>query len=553
VYDNPTSVRVKEAATTTERPNPMTREQIHTRRWAILGVLILALFGVTLDNTILNIALPTLASDLDATASQLQWLVDAYVLVFAGLLLVAGALSDRYGRRLMLVIGLTVFGIGSALAPFVQTADQLILLRAFMGLGAALTMPSTLSIIGDVFEADERPKAIALWSSVSGLGIIAGPLLGGWLLEHFAWGSVFAVNVPFVALGIIATLLVVPESQASERVPLDPIGGTLSVAGLVALVYGIIEIPASGWTDPIVLGSLGAAAVLLGLFLAWERRIEHPMLDVRLFANPRFTGASLSVALVFFSLMGALFFLTQYFQGVQGLSPFETGLRFIPIALGVIIVSPISAQLLPRLGVRFVTAAGLAVTAVGMAMLAAVGIGTSDLYIALVLVVLAGGIALAMTPATDAIMGALPPDQFGVGSAVNDTTRELGGAFGVAVLGSAFAASYAAAMRPVTEGLPAEAAAAARDSLAAAAEIAARVGGDAGATLLASAQQAFVDAMSLTSLFGVGFAIAGTLVALVWLPARSSESATEVTADVVATGRQLPDGATRALEAGAAG
>jgi EmrB/QacA subfamily drug resistance transporter len=525
----------------------MTREQIHGRRWAILGVLILALFGVTLDNTILNIALPTLARDLDATAGQLQWLVDSYVLVFAGLLLVAGALSDRYGRRLMLVIGLSLFGVGSALAPFVQTADQLILLRAFMGLGAALTMPSTLSIIGDVFEADERPKAIALWSSVSGIGIIAGPLLGGWLLEHFSWGAVFAVNVPFVAVGVLATLLVVPESRSSQRVPLDPIGGALSVAGLAALVYGIIEIPTSGWGNPVVIASLSAAALLLGLFLAWERRIEHPMLDVRLFANPRFTGASLSVALVFFSLMGALFFLTQYFQGVQGLSPFETGLRFIPIALGVIIVSPISAQLLPRFGVRVVTAAGLGVTAAGMAMLAAVGIGTSDLYIGLVLVVLAGGIALAMTPATDAIMGALPPDQFGVGSAVNDTTRELGGAFGVAVLGSAFAASYAGAMRSVTERLPADAAAAAQDSLAAATEIAQQIGGDAGAVLLGSAQQAFVDAMSLTSIFGVGFAIAGALVALLWLPARSVETTVDAAANA---GSNVPVGAAQTLEAG---
>jgi hypothetical protein len=340
----------------------------------------------------------------------------------------------------------------------------------------------------------------------------------------------------------------VPESRASQRVPLDPIGGALSVAGLAALVYGIIEIPASGWGNPVVIASLGVAALLLGLFLVWERRIEHPMLDVRLFANPRFTGASLSVALVFFSLMGALFFLTQYFQGVQGLSPFETGLRFIPIALGVIIVSPISAQLLPRFGVRLVTAAGLAVTAAGMAMLAAVGIGTSDLYIGLVLVVLAGGIALAMTPATDAIMGALPPDQFGVGSAVNDTTRELGGAFGVAVLGSAFVATYAGAMHSVTEGLPAGAAAAAQNSLAAATEIAQRIGGDAGAALLGSAQQAFVDAMSLTSLFGVAVALAGTLVALLWLPGRTESAADEA----ATTGRQVPEGAVPSLEAGAA-
>src|SRR5262245_55525220 len=211
----------------------MSRDQVYARRWAILRVLILALFGVSLDNTILTIALPTLSSDLGASASQLQWMVDAYVLVFAGLLLVAGALSDRYGRRLALVSGLVLFGLGSALAPLVSSAERLIGLRAFMGLGAALTMPATLSILADVFPAPERPKAIAAWSAVSGLGIVVGPILGGWLLEHYPWSSVFLVNVPFVLIGIVATLAIVPESRSPERTPLDPVGAALSVAGLV--------------------------------------------------------------------------------------------------------------------------------------------------------------------------------------------------------------------------------------------------------------------------------------------------------------------------------
>lgn len=517
----------------------MTRAQIHDRRWAILGVLILALFGVTLDNTVLNIALPTLARDLSASASQLQWMVDAYVLVFAGLLLVAGAMSDRYGRRRALVVGLALFGIGSALAPFVQTADQLILLRAFMGVGAALTMPSTLSIIGDVFEADERPKAIAAWSAVSGLGIVIGPVAGGWLLEHFAWGAVFAVNVPFVIIGIVAALAVVPESRAPGRSPLDPVGAILSVAGLVTLVYAIIEIPSQGWDDPAILAALAAAGVFLAAFFAWERHTDHPMLDVRLFTNPRFSAASLSVTLVFFSLMGALFFLTQYLQGVLGLSALETGLRFIPIALGIILVAPFSARATVALGARWVTAAGLAIVAVGMGMLAQVAIGTSDLYVSAVLFVLAAGIALSMTPATDAIMGALPPEQFGVGSAVNDTVRELGGAFGVAVLGSLFAASYSAAMAAASTaaGLPPEAARIAGDSLAGATVVADRIGGAAGASLLGSAQAAFVDAMSMTSLIGIGFALAGVAVALIWLPSRATTPvATAATPAPAATG-----------------
>ncbi len=507
----------------------MTRAQVHARRWWILGVLILALFGVSLDNTILNVALPTLARDLSASASQLQWMVDAYVLVFAGMLLVAGALSDRYGRRRALVVGLALFGLGSLLAPLVQTADQLILLRAFMGLGAAFTMPSTLSIIGDVFDADERPKAIAAWSSVSGIGIVVGPVLGGWLLEHFAWGSVFLVNVPFVLVGVVAALAIIPESRAPGRTPLDPIGAGLSVAGLVTLVYGIIEIPSRGWNDPVIVASLVASAVLIVSFFAWERRVAHPMLDVRLFANPRFSAASLSVTLVFFSLMGALFFLTQYLQGVLGLSAFETGLRFIPIALGVIVVSPFAAKATTRFGARITTAAGLMTVAGGMALLATVGLGSSDVHVGAVLFVLAAGIALAMTPATDAIMGALPKEQFGVGSAVNDTVREVGGAFGVAILGSLFAATYASTMSVATVGLPAEAAAVARDSIMGASAVAGAIGGDAGAALLAAARTAFVDAMSMTSIIGIGFAVAGALVAFIWLPDRATGVTTVAT------------------------
>ena len=499
----------------------MTHAQIYRRRWVILGVLILALFGVTLDNTILNIALPTLAVDLGASAGQLQWIVDAYVLVFAGLLLVAGALSDRYGRRLLLVSGLSLFGVGSALAPLVASADQLILLRAFMGLGAAMTMPATLSIIGDVFEADERPKAIAAWSAVSGLGIIAGPLLGGWLLEHFTWSAVFAVNVPFVIVGIVATLAVVPESKARRRVALDPVGSVLSVVALTLLVFAIIAIPSKGWGDPLVMGSFVIAVAMFVAFGLWERHVDDPMLDVRLFANPRFSAASLSIALVFFSLMGALFFLTQYLQGVLGLSAFETGLRFIPIAIGVIVAAPLSAKATTGLGARFVTAGGLFVVATGLGLLATVGLRSSDLQVAMVLFVIAIGIGLAATPATDAIMGALPKDKFGVGSAVNDTTRELGGALGVAILGSAFASSYGSAVSAAVSGLPKDLASAAQDSLAAASGVAEQLGGAAGDGLLLAAQTAFVDAMRFTSIIGIGVALVGAMVALAFLPSTS--------------------------------
>jgi EmrB/QacA subfamily drug resistance transporter len=506
----------------------MTREQVHARRWGILGVLFLALFGVSVDNTILTIALPTLARDLSASASQLQWIVDAYVLLFAGLLLVAGAISDRYGRRRALITGLTLFGLGSAVAPLVTDANQLIALRAFMGLGAALTMPSTLSILADIFPADERPKAIAAWSAVSGLGIVVGPLLGGWLLEHFAWPAVFVVNIPLVVVGIAATLALVPESRAPGRVPLDPVGALLSVAGLGAVVYGIIEVPGRGWTDPAIVASLAAGALLVVAFVAWERRQAHPMLDVQLFRDRRFSAASLSVTLTFFSLMGALFFLTQYLQVVLGLSAFETGLRFLPIAAGVILAAPFSAQLTARIGTRLTAAIGLAVVGIGLGLVATLGVASSDAHIAGVLFVASVGMGLAMTPATDAIMAALPKAKLGVGSAVNDTTRQVGGALGVAVLGSLAAGSYAAAIGPLAGTLPPDAGAIVRDSIAGASAVAGAIGGAAGEALLGAARQAFVDAMAWTSVLGAGIALAGAATALAFLPDRVDRPA-EVT------------------------
>jgi len=499
----------------------MPAETIHARRWWILGVLILSLFTATLDNTILNVALPTLARELSASTSQLQWMVDSYILVFAGLLLVAGALSDRFGRRLALLAGLAIFGVGSVVSAFVTTADQLIWARAFMGLGAALTMPSTLSIIANVFDDAERPKAIAAWSAVSGLGIVVGPILGGWLVEHFAWSSIFLVNVPVVLLGIVAILVVVPESKAERAPALDPIGALLSIGGLVTLVYGIIEVPSAGWDDPVILVALASAVVLLGAFLGWERRVASPMLDVQLFRNPRFSAASLSVTLVMFALMGVLFFLTQYLQGVMGLTAFETGVRFVPLALGVIASAPISAQLTGRFGAKLATSFGLLVTAGSLALLATVQIGSGDLLIGSVLAIAGFGLGIAMTPATDAIMGALPKEQAGVGSAVNDTTREIGGALGVAILGSVFSAVYSGRMADAVAGLPADVAAIVRDSIGGALSVAGQVGGDSGLAISAAARSAFVDGMAMASLIGMIVALVGAVVAFVWLPARA--------------------------------
>jgi EmrB/QacA subfamily drug resistance transporter len=508
--------------------DPATRDP---RRWWILLVLIVALFGVSVDNTILIIALPTLARDLQATAADLQWMVDAYILVFAGFLLLSGALADRYGRRLMLVLGLILFGVGSLFAPFVTSADQLIALRAFMGLGASFMMPSTLSIIADVFDSEERPKAIAAWGSISAIGIVAGPLLGGWLLDNFDWPSVFLINVPFAIIGVIATMAVVPESRAPNRVSLDIVGAVLSVVGLVSLVYAIIEIPARGWDDPSVIVASVVAIVTLAAFIVWERRTPAPMLDIGLFRDQGFAAACLSVTLVFFALNGALFFLTQYMQGVQGLDAFATGLRFIPVAIGVMLGAGISANAVRRLGARVVTSAGLALMAVGLLGFALITVDSGDVFIGVLLFVCSAGIGLAMTPATDAIMGALPPDQFGVGSAVNDTTREIGGALGIAILGSLFAASYSGRLTPqVPASVPADVAHIITESLAGAMAVAEQVGGAAGAALVTAAQEAFVGAMSLTTIAGSIIAFAGVLVAVLWMPDRPSDHARLVAA-----------------------
>src|SRR5690242_13309758 len=329
-----TGTRSHERSTTmSATPEP------YPRRWQALMVLSASLLIITIDNTILNVALPSIRSALDVDSSQAQWIVDSYLLVFASLLLVGGSLGDRFGRRRWLFIGLLVFGGGSVLASFAGTAHELIGARAVMGIGAAAIMPATLSILTNIFPEEERPKAIAAWAGVSGLGVALGPVLGGLLLQNFSWTSVFLVNVPIVITALIFGKVLIPESSDPETPRVDIVGALLSIVGLTAVVWGLIEASDRGWTDPTILGAFAGGAAVIGLFLAWERRVAQPMIDIEIFRNRRFSAASLSVMLVFFGLMGTVFMLTTYLQTVLGYSALEAGIRMLPVAVGLILGS----------------------------------------------------------------------------------------------------------------------------------------------------------------------------------------------------------------------
>jgi EmrB/QacA subfamily drug resistance transporter len=475
------------------------------KRWWTLSVLCLSLVIVVVGNTVLNVALPTLVRQLHATSSQLQWIVDAYALVFAGLLLTAGALGDRFGRKGALTIGLVIFGTSSALCGLVATsATQLIALRAVMGIGAALIMPATLSILTTVFPPQERARAIAIWAGLAGAGAAIGPIASGFLLQHFWWGSVFLVNLPVVVLALVGGRILVPTSKDPRQPPLDPVGALLSIAGLTALLYGIIEGPNHGWASATTITFLGAGIAILAVFAGWELRSSHPMLDLRFFRNPQFTSACATIAMVFFAMFGTFFLLTQYLQMVLGYTALQAGTRTLPMALTMMISAPMSARLVERFGSRKVVSSGLLIVASGLVLLSQSGADTPYWHLALSLVVMAAGMGLSMAPSTTGIMASLPLGKAGVGSAVNDTTRELGGALGVAVLGSLLASHYRSALPDSLAGVPGPALAVARNSLGAALEVAARLGGPGGAALAAAAKSSFVAAFSSSLVVAAG-------------------------------------------------
>jgi EmrB/QacA subfamily drug resistance transporter len=495
--------------TTTEAPQA---ETIDERRWWILGVLCLSLIVVIVGNTVLNVALPTLVRQLHATQTELQWIVDAYALVFAGLLLTAGALGDRFGRKGALTIGLVVFGTASGFSAFVDHPSGLIVGRAVMGLGAAFVMPATLSILTTVFPPRERGRAIAIWAGISGAGAAIGPIGSGFLLEHFWWGSVFLMNLPIIAVALVAGYVLVPTSRDPHQTSLDPVGAVLSIAGLATLLYGIIEAPNHGWTAVLTLAAFGLAAVLLGVFAWWELRIEHPMLDLRWFRNPRFSSAGGAITLVFFAMFGSFFLLSQYLQLVLGYGTLEAGLRMLPMAITMMIAAPNSARLSERFGRKRVVAGGLATVGLGLLLMSFATVDSGYLPVLAALIVMSAGMGSSMAPSTASIMSSLPMNKAGVGSAVNDTTRELGGALGVAVLGSLVASTYAS-------GIPAAAGETARASLGAALAVAQSIGGEAGHALARTAQVAYVDGMSTALRVGAAVVFVAAAIVARFLPA----------------------------------
>jgi MFS transporter, DHA2 family, integral membrane protein len=498
---------------------------IHARRWFLLAIMCLSLVLVVMSVSGLNTALPTIQRDLGASASDLQWIVDAYAIVFAGLLLSAGAIGDRFGRRRALLAGLGVFGLGTFIGGVATSSSQLIVGRAVMGIGAAFIMPATLSIITAIFPPHERTRAIAIWAGFAGAGASIGPVITGGLLEGFWWGSTLLVNVPIVVAIVGAVMLFAPNSRDDTKTPLDPVGALLSLVGLSTLIFGIIQGPEDGWASTTVLGSFLVAGVALSLFVAWERRSDHPMLPLTLFRDRRFSTGSGVITVAFFVMFGFFFLVTQYFQFGRGYSPLEAGLAGLPPALAFIAFSPRSAALAQRYGAARVMAAGLAIVAGGFALLSTLSPDTPYVVIAGALALLGAGMAITVAPATGEIMTSVPMSKAGVGSAVNDTTRELGGAFGIALMGTIANTAYRSSIDLEGVRLPAGSRAAAEESIGAADSIATRIPG--GEALTTQAATAFTDAFTLANTVSVGIALAAAAAVIFFGRRRRTEPAVE--------------------------
>ena len=495
--------------------------EVYHRRWVILGVLCTSLIIIVIGNTSLNVALPKMSEALNLSNSQQQWVVDAYSLIFAGMLFTAGTLGDRFGRKGFMQAGVVLFGAASAYATFfADSAAGVIGARAVMGIGGALVMPATLSILVNSFPSNERAKAIGIWAGIAGGGGAVGLVLGGWLVEHFWWGSAFAINVPVTIIALVLGARLVPTSKDRHPSKLDPTGAVLSMAGLGVFVYGLIEAPKWGWGSTQSLAVIGSGIALLAIFVMWELRNSSPMLDMRLFKDRRFGVSSLGMTLVFLTMFGFFFVVSQLFQLVLGYGPFESGLRMLPIMPVMIIFSTRAASLVQRFGARSVVTAGMVLTASGVFILSFLNASSGYGHVLIGMFVMASGVGLTMTPMTELIMSSVPRDKAGVGSAMNDTTREVGTTLGVAVLGSILSSGYTSNLGPVVAALPAPARQTAEGSLAGALGVAHEIGGTQGAAIVDAAKSAWADGLHLSMLIGAGIVLLAAAIAARYLPGK---------------------------------
>jgi EmrB/QacA subfamily drug resistance transporter len=497
-----------------DRARPLYEDpSIEARRWFLLAMMCLSLVLVVMSVSGLVTAIPTMQEELNASASQIQWILDAYAIVFAGSLLTAGSLGDRFGRKRALLTGILVFGFGALFAGIASSAEQVIAGRAVMGIGAAFVMPATLSIITTIFPPEERSRAIAVWAGFAGAGGAIGPIISGALLQRYWWGSAVLVNLPLVALTFVAIWTFAPESRDETQTPLDPVGAVLSLAGLGSLVFAIIQGGEDGWTSTSVVGAAVLATVTLIAFFQWERRSSHPMLPLTLFRDRRFSLGSGVVTVSFFVMFGFFFLATQYLQFGRGYSPLEAGLALLPLPITFVALSPRSAVLAARYGAALVMAVGLLIVAGGFVILSLLTPETPYLVLAAAFAVLGAGMGMTAAPATGEIMSAVPPSKAGVGSAVNDTTRELGGALGIAILGSIANSAYRAAIDLSGLGLGATARNQGEESIGTAARVAGSVPG--GSVVKARAASAFTDAFNVASAVSIGIVVLAAIAVVI--------------------------------------
>ena len=502
-------------------PNP----QVQARRWLVLPVLCISLFMVVVDNLIINVALPTLSTELGASTSGLQWIVDSYALVFACLLLAFGALGDKLGRKGLIQFGMVAFVGCSVWASFAQSTSSLIIARGAMGIGAAAIFPATLAIIIDIFrDPIERAKAIGVWSAVSGMAVAFGPITGGLLLEHFYWGSIFLINLPVGIIALILGAILIPSSKDPNPRGIDLPGFFLSIAMVGLLVFTVIEGPHRGWLSGETLISFAAAALLFAVFIKFELKAKEPLLDVRVFRNARVSAATGSIGIAFFVLFGFIFLVTQYFQFVRGYSTLSSGIHTLPFAFGAGITAPIAARLALKFGTKRVVSMGLTNMSIGLVIM---GFSGADAAywgpIVIGMLFLASGLGLVTSPATDAVMGELPAERAGVGSAINDVSREVGGTLGVAICGSIFASLYGPKLGSLISGfnMPEEAVALAKESAGAGFAVAANAPtAEAAGAIRGAVSDAFMHGFHAATFTGAAVAFIGGLCALKFLPSR---------------------------------